>query len=82
LPTPLARPTDDLFMPEHTQTKSVHKRIAFVRLVKIDLARDRRDAKAISVMPNTGDNAAEQTAVLFASTSGHEALAGPQLPPE
>ena len=51
-------------MAQHAEAKCVHERIAFVRFVEINLARDGRDAEAIAVMRNAADDAGEQTAVV------------------
>ena len=51
-------------MPQHAEAESVHERIALVALVKINLARNGGDAKAIPVMRDAGHNAGEQPLVI------------------
>src|SRR5208283_5630348 len=58
------RAARDLFVAQHAETEGVHERIAFVGFVKINLARDGRDAEAIAVMCDAGHNAGEQTLVI------------------
>ena len=51
-------------MTQNAEAKGVHERIAFVGFVEINFARDSRDAEAIAVMRDAGDDAGEKTAVV------------------
>ena len=50
-------PLDDLVSPRNPQAEDVHQRIAGVALVEGDLAADGRDADAVSVSRDPGDDA-------------------------
>src|SRR5205807_5960246 len=52
-------------MSEHTEAKSVHERIAFVRRIEINFPPDGRDAKAVAIMRYACDHATEQPAIIF-----------------
>ena len=50
----------DLLMPEHSEAEGVDQRIALVALVEINLARDRGNAEAVSVVRDAADDAGEE----------------------
>ena len=50
-------------MAQHAQTKNVYQRIALKAFVEVNLAADGRNADAVTVMRNTGDDAREQPQV-------------------
>ena len=54
----------DLVVAQHAQAKRVHQRVCFVARVEIDLAADGRDAEAVAVMGDAGDDACEEAAVV------------------
>ena len=54
----------ELFVPQDAKTKNIYERIAFETFVEINLAADRRDADAIAVMRDPGNDAGEQAAVV------------------
>ena len=47
-------------MTQNAETKNIYQRIALETLIEIDFAADRRDADAIAVMRDAGDDAGEQ----------------------
>src|SRR2546428_82622 len=49
----------NLFVSQHAEAKCIHQRISFVGFVEINLSRDGRDAKAITIMRDAADNAGE-----------------------
>ena len=57
------RAARELLMPQDAEAKDIDQRIAFETFVEIDLAADGRDADAIAVMRNAGDDAGEEPAV-------------------
>jgi len=59
------RHTADLFVAEDAQIEDVDEWIALVAFVEIDLTADRRDADAVSVMRNAGDDTGEESAIRF-----------------
>ena len=60
----LGRAARDLFVAQHAETEGVYQRITLIRLVEIHLARDGRDAEAISVMRNAADDTGEQSPIV------------------
>ena len=58
------RAARELFVPQHAETENIDERIAFEALVEINLAADGRDADAIAVMRDAGDDAGEEPAVV------------------
>ena len=50
----------DLFVTQHAEAKNIYQRIAFETFIEINFAADCRDAEAISVMRDAGDDAGEQ----------------------
>ena len=54
----------DLVVAQDAEAEGVDERIAFVALIEIDLARDGRDAEAVSVVRNAADHAGEEPAHL------------------
>ena len=57
------RALDDVVVPGDAEAEHVDQRIAVVRLVEGDLAADRRDADAVAVAADAGDDAFEDAAV-------------------
>src|SRR5262249_414011 len=54
----------DLLMAKHSKAECVHERVSLVAFVEVHFARDRRDSKAVAVMCDAADDAAEQAAVV------------------
>ena len=58
------RALDDVVVPGDAEAEDVHQRIAAVRLVESHLTTDGRDADAVAVAADPGDDALEDAAVL------------------
>ena len=57
---------DDVLVPGDAEAEHVDERVAAVRLVECDLAADGRDADAVAVAADAGDDALENAPVLSA----------------
>ena len=66
----LARALDDLVGPGDAEAEHVDQRIAGVALVEVDLAADRRDADAVAVAGDAGDDAFERCGARCGRSSG------------
>ena len=67
MPDAARRAARDLLVPQHAEAKNIHQRIALETFVEINFAADRRDADAVSVVRDAGDDAGEKPAVRFRS---------------
>ena len=52
-------------MAQDAEAKGVDQRVALIRFVEINLARDRRDAEAVAVMRDARDHPGEKAPVVF-----------------
>ena len=60
---PAGRAARELLMPQYAEAKNVHQWIAVEAFVEINLAADRRDADAVSVMRDAGDDTGKEPSV-------------------
>ena len=59
---PACRAARELLVPQDAEAKNIDQRISFETFVEINFAADRRNADAVSVMRDAGDDAGEQAA--------------------
>src|SRR4029077_8075958 len=52
-------------MSQHAETENIHQRIALETFVEIDFTADDRNADAVAIMCDAGDNAGKQSPVVF-----------------
>ncbi len=57
------RAARELLVPQNAEAENIHQRIAFETFVEINLAADRRNADAIAVVRDAGNDAGEEPAV-------------------
>jgi hypothetical protein len=63
IPDPLRGAAGDLLVPQHAEAEDIHQRVAVVTFVEVDLAADRGNTDAVSVMCDAGDHAREKPAI-------------------
>ncbi len=60
---PLRRAPRELFVPQNAKAKNVYQRIALETFIEINFAADGRDADAVAVMRDAGNDSGKKAAV-------------------